>query len=473
MDRPSLNLDILVHLMTFVDRKTLADLMLTSKMLNGEAAKERLRRGVQLFGPQAICSFLHFMCRAILCRLPYVKELDIAPGVDGLSLPLPLARQLAIFFFVLGVMPQYGRLRTLGVWSVEELLRSDESLALAIARIPTIKHLTLEGVGPHARRLLGCMQCQLLSADITIARPDDPSFFDNSLEPDPTNPSMYVFGRSQETLCELRITDSLSASHCARYQNMTVLSLKLLEMPRISDYVRAFPKLKSLVIDVQSSGFDQSEMDVQRALNRREQATQGSWPRLNRYDGYPCTLYHLGITCPITSVELKDGGHVFEPALLKAALEDACPRDLALSITRGDVSFKGEFLAALSKKAIQNLRKFDLTISLLPDQDDNNVYVQDMLNSVRSEILARLPSLTTFKLRFDAEFITLFPELEDEYPPLNVLEEQLAGWDMPAFASEAFKAAESGNLWEVVLSLTGHRARNDIRTTYLRDGGNR
>ncbi|KAJ2998414.1 hypothetical protein NUW54_g7032 [Trametes sanguinea] len=399
MDRPSLDLDILVHLMTFVDQKTLTDLMLISKVLNSEAAKERLRRGVQLFGPQAICSFLHFMSRATLHRLPYVRELVIAPGVDGLRLPSPLARQLAMFFFVL-VIPPYGRVRTLGVGSVEELLRSDEALALAIARIPTIKPLTLESVGPHARRLFGCMQSQLLSADITIARPNDPSFFDNTLEPDPTNPSnpsMYIFGRSQETLCQLRITDSLSAFHCACYPNVTFLSLELLEMPRISDYIRAFPNLMSLAIEVESNGFEQSEMDVQRALKRREKATQGSW--LNHDHGYPCTLYLLGITCPITSAELYDRGDAFEPALLKAALEDACLRDLALSITRGDVLFKGEFLAALSKKAVQNLRQFDLDISLLPDQDDNNVYVPDMLN------------------------------LEDGYPPLNVLEEQLAEWD--------------------------------------------
>ncbi|OSD00010.1 hypothetical protein PYCCODRAFT_1437761 [Trametes coccinea BRFM310] len=54
MGPTSLILDVLVHLMTFVDRKTLMVLMLACKFLNGEAAKELIRCGARVTGHRSI-----------------------------------------------------------------------------------------------------------------------------------------------------------------------------------------------------------------------------------------------------------------------------------------------------------------------------------------------------------------------------------------------------------------------------------
>ncbi|OSD00009.1 hypothetical protein PYCCODRAFT_725099 [Trametes coccinea BRFM310] len=135
----------------------------------------------------------------------------------------------------------------------------------------------------------------------------------------------------------------------------------MIEMPRIFHCIRAFPNLKTLTTDTFSIAniFKQHDMDVQRSLNKREQATRGSWQRLELYDGYTYALYHLGIACTINLVKLLDTGDECQPSLLKAVFG---PRDLALRIAWGGLSLENDFLAALSAKAFQNLLKLDLSI---------------------------------------------------------------------------------------------------------------
>ncbi|CDO68781.1 hypothetical protein BN946_scf184989.g47 [Trametes cinnabarina] len=434
--------------------------MLTCNLLNAEAAKEILRRGVSISGEEKILSFLRFMARGSPNgRLPHLRELSIYPDHYGLSL-----FTASLLAHLLRCMAHLGRLTTLNIGGIERLLASHPALVPTLAHF-SIKHLTVGQVGILGQRLLAAMRSQLTTVRVDFLS-NDIRFSNRNDEVCPDANPMWLLLHSQHSLHELWISASTSAPNGPRYPNMASLSLITSDTPRISHYIHAFPNLKTLYTDIEKDWEEDS--NPQRLLNQREQELYGTWTRLESYDGDTCTLYYLGLKCPINSIKVLDTENQCDPSMLKALLVDARPRDLWLRIQSTDLVFDDVFIEALTQESSQHLRKFYLSILLLRCDMREEVDLDDVLDAVVTDILAALPLLIIFKIRILCDHLAIGLDADVDIDPMRPLEEQLARWDIRAFANRAFKASSSGNLRKVVISVTGHRTRRVYKTAFLR-----
>ncbi|KAI9059791.1 hypothetical protein FKP32DRAFT_1679603 [Trametes sanguinea] len=481
MNRPSLNYDILLNIARFADRRTLRCLMQTCKELYRPAAKLILADGYACLRTLAdIRSFLSFLLADPEHRLPLLHRLEIKVDVRRYkrrsrqadsALPA-LFRRLA----------ESGALTDLILWRAEDLVNALIDIPPTIVALKTLSRLELNDVGPFSGVMLGAMEARLVSVAVKFQEPGLGFPLGGHFNKDPLD----LLIRYRRTLRELKMScavipfTQLNANNTPRYENVTTLTLERMHLPSIQLFVYAFPELRRLsvhrCVDEDSFDTDYTQVYEQRYANQEQQRTQGSWPSLESFCGSVYNLHYLGITCPISVLDLTDDcaydDHIFPMDVVREILLDLHPVELALRVP-GIYAFRDkDFHNLCLRPAFQDLRTLKFVASLQDEDGDDDW--SSAVGDLVANIIGPLPSLSQFELHLNCDVIiddsnesdsneAETPAQRLEKYPLSRLERELADWDPVAFAERAFEASAGRTLKSVTVVQEGHRVREDFK----------
>ncbi|KAI9059792.1 hypothetical protein FKP32DRAFT_1116727 [Trametes sanguinea] len=470
MNHRRLNHDVLSLIMDISNRQTLCCLMQTCKEFCRLAAKHILAGGVTLRSQVQACTFLPFLLADPTHRLPLLRTLKISIFTDVRRCPTADCVMAGLF----RLLANGGGLLDLDLAPAEQLLSSHSQLPSAIAGIKTLRCLRLVDVGTLAAGMLAQLQPQLVTADLHYGpKRERRADFDR-------NP-FHLLRHSTQTLRNLSLSSAVihhldASALIPCFANVTALTLECMDVPSIQPYVRAFPRLQSLTVDLDEDGStiakDFNQLMLQRTSNQQKQKTLGSWPRLASFtSGNPCTLYCLGIACPISSVLLCDVVEGWEPiaTALSEALSDAHPIELTLELIKPYTITDLEFLPVFDKPALRDLQVLVLRLHLR--HEDQDIDWPRILELLLCRIVAQLSSLRSLELYISC-YAVVYPyqPVEDqpspEERPLSTLERGLAEWDPSSFAQRAFDASPKGTLKSIAISQAEHRTRGDFKLEY-------
>ncbi len=248
----------------------------------------------------------------------------------------------------------------------EDFLGSHRDLVNALARLSTIRNLSLGGVGERARALLQRMTIGLVSADLDMLPEDDARVARMN-----NNPIKLLRG-SQDSLhllfgkgCDIR--SPRDASYQERFPFVRIVKLQHLHLPVTADYVRVFPNIARLCISIPDEVKDRVLGPNYRAyaeyrnVNILAQLDEGSW---NSLDACSATLddhFLLGLTCPVT--KLRISGNYMNTAMLRAVLANTRPEYLGFRWFDANI-FSAQFATVLSPSYIAQLRCLEFTLCL-------------------------------------------------------------------------------------------------------------
>ncbi|KAI0369270.1 hypothetical protein BV20DRAFT_968127 [Pilatotrama ljubarskyi] len=455
-----LNEDILLHIMRFASRRTLCMFISTCRLFHRAGAQYLLEGTVTLDNEQQLDSFICFMKADTSHRVGFLRTLSIkihlymAPR----SLSPSTSHALVLLFLRLA---RDGVLCNLMLYSAEELLSSQPLLPLAIAMLTTLKSLTLYNAGVRARLLLKNLQSQLTYADLWLIPRDRSPAEGPGLDADPGNDPFVLLHRSHDSLRQLITTCAEKyTSHTPAipvYTHLRALTLRMthLDEPYIGHYARACPNLEELTacdldcehLDGDATDVDDPLMDA-RESNKDDQEELGTWPSLRLFKGTYATLFSLGILCPISWIKLNEEDGEFYPSLLLEPLNDARPTHLDLQFSEAHWLHSGEFRSVFDQRGLQRLKS--LTLHVTADEEERHrLNITAALDAVITDIIAYLPSLTSFEFCLDCSYLR-----EDLGEPPSLVSLALEAVDAKAFA-ERINVAASGRLTSISVQLMG------------------
>ncbi|KAI0764531.1 hypothetical protein BD413DRAFT_482473 [Trametes elegans] len=476
MNRPYMNDDILLQVMSFADKQTVLNLLQTSKMLHHHGARYLLRGNVEIdtsFDRQVV-SFTSFMLcdqSNLSSRLPFLKTLKLFhrdarchPDYRPESSTATIAgASLQLLFSMLA---REGNLLKLSMWQAEAILAMHSKLPEAVAELQTLTHLSVQSVGKHTSCMLKALRSRLVRADIIMRggrgdSEDSPS----GIERDPTR----LLYHSMTSLQELHSVNTELHASSLCFPNVTFLEFEphRMQFCQTQHYVRVFPNLRHLSIDDcadywPGAGDSIEHLLIKRASNLSAQQRLGSWPSLERCGGTIGPLYLLGIPCRIRSLDICDAiwgwiGCACDPEVLDTVLGCARPCVLRLTLWHGFWFESPHFLETFSRSenvgALEFLA-FDLELMRV-EPDPASDRFPAALDTVIPAAVCLLDSLTAFVLRIDCHDLQQRPQ-----GGLCPLEEALNVWDMAAFARRVH-AAGAPALLSVSVHMTGHTVRGD------------
>ena len=272
----------------------------------------------------------------------------------------------------------------------EGLLVSGLELPQAFAALETVKHIYMNNVGPSACDMLLKMRSSLISADLCLSdgqkcSPDEKCYSD----------PIYLLSASQDTLIKLKACDATTdtpENHRQQYPHLHTLKLDCVDKPCTTDYVVAFPALRSLTI---VSAIPYSRRDVfakceeYRKANQEQQRQYGSWTKgLAVVTGPLFDVYALGLCCSVDVMKLaitlaSEGVY---HTMLRAVVEDSLPPVLEL-MTDPDTIIDDGLIYALDGETIRNFHFMHLKITINVDRDIYGHRVKDTRVSTLSTIV--------------------------------------------------------------------------------------
>ncbi|RDX48484.1 hypothetical protein OH76DRAFT_1352266 [Lentinus brumalis] len=364
-----------------------------------------------------------------------------------------VAQTLAAF---VACPPPSLALTHLQIDDAEDFLGSHRDLVNALARLSTIRNLSLGGVGERARALLQRMTIGLVSADLDMLPEDDARVARMN-----NNPIKLLRG-SQDSLhllfgkgCDIR--SPRDASYQERFPFVRIVKLEHLHLPVTADFVRVFPNLARLCISIPDEVKDRVLGPNYRAyaeyrnVNILAQLDEGSW---NSLDACSATLddhFLLGLTCPVT--KLRISGNYMNTAMLRAVLANTRPEYLGFRWFDANI-FSAQFATVLSRSYIAQLRCLEFTLCLggvlQPAQINVGVMLDTIIKVISSLSIRSFGLFLGSYLRSDSETSRRYTE------PLCEAERYLLGLDVTAVA-QRFKDAVPG-LEVVVVAVFNHRA---------------
>ncbi|OJT15684.1 hypothetical protein TRAPUB_5062 [Trametes pubescens] len=480
MDNAHLIPDILLHIPSFADKKTICQLMQTCRALNHYGAKDLLACYISLNtgSKQAVLSFLQFLARDIPYRLSHFRTLQLTRSASSLC-PTAEAEEVGRLLESLFILlARSGSLQSLNIDYVEVILDLETSdLSGAISMVGTLKSLHLSIVGHRAANMLMMSRSSLEDADISM---DEQYQDDGDLEHGEESELFRLDSRklshllhgSRHSLRFLTVCgNGLGGAHVGpRYPRLARLVHLFPDTLCMRNYVHAFPNLQDLVVSFSFDDFDLStwdEFEQLRSENVHEQADYAAWSSLWLFDGSIATLFLLAPLCHIHALELTDEQNLSEQAskeldMLRSCVDIARPRHISLTSYSGRWLFDTAFLSTWTRPALQSLVHIELVLSLCPNYGDGQntgpeVDLARGLDNVVVHIVSVVRSLYSFSLSLDAA-----PE-RDPSPiaarPLGALEQTLAEWDLDAFARRVRAAGAVGPLESVAIRLRRHRTR--------------
>ncbi|OJT15689.1 hypothetical protein TRAPUB_5067 [Trametes pubescens] len=474
MNRPLLNDDVLLHIMSFcgtTDRQTTCTLMQTSRLFHHAGAQYLLADGVSLHNEQ-IDSFVEFMFADGDYRLPLLRTLTLSTT----TLPFSTGYHLTQLFRELATK---GTLCSLKLHYADSVLRSNHELPYAIAMLPTLKSLCMHNVGALARKLLRHLRSELVYANLRLpyrtCTEDEDEDMVESEDEDANADTLVVqhhervasgdddlialLHQSRQSLRELLVTcaHDYSQAETSVFPNLISLTLFVgqLGRPVTGHLARTFPNLQELdtyAFNPVQEPFDIGDFDIRRDRNEENQVEQGRWRALRYYEGTLEVLYSLAIACRIDWVKLKAGdGSAFEPYMLGEVLHDTRPVHLDLAVWNTSWLLDEEFLEIFAEPGARRLET--LHIEVIADEGEEDLDVLQILNAVASRIAAPLRCLKEFRFTLECCFLPRGPDAMCATP--TRLELMLPEVDLNGFAERLVhaSAAASGSLASVCIKL--------------------
>ncbi|KAI0764522.1 hypothetical protein BD413DRAFT_166985 [Trametes elegans] len=462
MNRPHLNIDILLHILSFADKHTIRRLMHTSEMFHRHGARYLLQDDVKIHTEcnSQVMSFTQFMLcrdrRGHYYRLPFLRSLKLQRGCANRGRDThPESSTLAgsSLQLLFTMLARTGNLLKLSIIDAEGILAMHPKLSEAVAALETLEDLSVCLVGKEGVRMLTALQSSLVRATIYMCSGSGEDTA--GLERDPT----CLLSHSSSSLRGLCIgsTSVGASSLCLPNVRQLVLEWGTMASP-LQYYIRAFPNVRDLEVRDESSESEENieYLDTQRAHNL---ATH-SWPSLDRLRCSISHLYLLGIPGHICCLEIYDTD-VFclrIPGLLDTLLECARPRFLQLGIWNESAEYIGspDLLETFSRPGCVDALEFlELRLDLLERDYDHDLPA--LLEKIIPVVVASLKSLTAFSLNVDYhDWRTGSGDSESFLVPL---ERALEAWDMAAFAHRVRQA--NPTISSISVSMENHPMRED------------
>ncbi|KAL7281136.1 hypothetical protein ACG7TL_004444 [Trametes sanguinea] len=461
MERPHLNYDVLLLILSFSDQRTLARMMQTCRELYRPAINCILQSLVTVrVTSSSILSFSCFLFRDPVHRIPLLRKLEINDiftyDADDAALTPDAASSLK---HVLDRLAAAGCLEELVLYEPDDLLEEYPELSDIIESFTSLKSIKIYEAGERSVDLLGNLESCLVTAHIM--------FEDWRVYPEVEifRSPIDLLCRSQDTLRELsvsrgRLEHRYANQDEATYPNLTKLTLHDTDILDISRYIRAFPRLRTLELE-DCNTYWPLNMDLStQEQNEEAQKQHGSWPRLEVYEGSLCSLWQLALACPVSSLLLTedDLGEV-PPTMTIDVLTAARPNNLELRVCGCRVFLTDEVLRIFrhSMESLADLRSLRLDLSIAHEDREGDWH--QVLDSMVSEILAPLPSLSSFKLTIKCPSIpwrrSVTPHAtanEGSEEPLSPLLRYLTDWDQGTFIARACTASQNGTLKQVEIN---------------------
>ncbi|KAL7281138.1 hypothetical protein ACG7TL_004446 [Trametes sanguinea] len=467
MERPRVSYDVLLLILSFSDNPTLARMMQTCKELYRPAVTCILQGLVTVHvDTSSILSLSSFLFRDPLHRIPLLRKLKIddyyGPGWDEENLTHEGASSLK---HLLDRLVAAGCLEELILYEPDDLLEEYPELFDTLGRFTSLKSIKIHGAGERSVDLLRNLESCLVTAHLAF------EYWRNYDEEDFFRDHIALLSHSQHTLRELsvsrgRVEHRHENQDEPTYPNLTKLTLDNTDIIDISQYIRAFPHLQRLEMQ-ECNTFEPDDimMDLSdRERNEEAQKQYGSWPKLGVFDGSLCSLWELALACPISSLQLTDDdlGEV-PPTMAIDVLTAARPNNLELRVCGCRVFLTDKVLRIFrhSMESLADLQSLRLDLSIAHEDREGDWH--QVLDSMVSEILAPLPSLSFFKLAIKCPSISSRQSVsqnasadedsEDSEEPLSPLLQHLADWDQTTFIERACSASRNGTLKQVEIIL--------------------
>lgn len=302
-----------------------------------------------------------------------IKEMHFA---SGLSLG-PLGMLVTSFFLLYSTDM---KITILKIDQAEALFDVLPHLANAFVLLTTVKHLTLHGIGKHARRMLCNIRSMLVSADLTMIPFEDPDCDSSMLEAEVDKDSRTLTRSPIDLLWRSRASlESLKGSGCETlcdtegiwyssryYPQVRVIDLRENDIPVTIHYVRAFPTLSKLSIATSHeilSSLDITSWNAMVKVRKRNQVEQrqfGTWRALETCCAPLIDHFMLNIMCPVTEVEIV--GPYMDLDMLLHVLRTSRPTSLVLKGFLAGEIFTPRFAKLLRQPCVAQLSHLQMNL---------------------------------------------------------------------------------------------------------------
>ncbi|KAI0361810.1 hypothetical protein OH77DRAFT_1516724 [Trametes cingulata] len=451
---PVLNLDILLVVIEFCDRRTKSRLSRAWKILHERAARYLLDGKVEIHSHERLNSLYRFLSVDGYHRIRFLRDLEVW-GTYTENPPASFGRQL------ISILQHSSHLEALSLVHAEDLVEvcPGTSFEDALSRLATLRRLRIHGAGLSVRDMVADLELPLVAMDLEYSQRD----------PRPEPPPTALVGPWEERLDVDEIPDWHPALICARlaptleefkarlinpeqyrvlwadldlrvYTNLHTLVLED-DWPFARPWIISCPHLKNLSVTSLrwEEGICQEEeegdWDEHRENSVNDQRANGSWTALEEYSGYKILLLYLfGLTCRIPRLVIRESLDEEGLMMLRAILPEAKPTHLVASV--GKVArFLGEpdgevGIATLfcEDGAVSYIETLELTL----DVYDQYVLKVDHRQAVRDlfDALSLLPRLTRLELT-----LILWSQDEDELE--STISSESSGTDTAPDAEDA------------------------------------
>ncbi|KAI0747390.1 hypothetical protein C8Q74DRAFT_1374428 [Fomes fomentarius] len=330
--QPALPWDILREIAVNCPPKTCATLICTCTFFSHEAAASMLRNYViSLYDEFSTAGFVKFLRpgKRKKPRYPFVRHLALRYN-PHFPVHAPLspdtAKELAdAFALMTGLVAVRIREYTMVNWPV---------IGDAISSLPSLRRIDMYEAGPRScQSFLSLQSANLRSIQLNI------SDLESERAPWVSSHPVQLFGRWTSTLTELQyhspfVPEVQYTPSCYPevYPMMRTLSICHRGRVDLIPYIRAFPNLAHLTVEILSRLDDEHEYRTSNLRSQREVQHLGpaskhpSWQELVQCNGFLVDLYALALSCRISHIRLdnyiEDDRHL---PLLLAVLADARP----------------------------------------------------------------------------------------------------------------------------------------------------
>lgn len=331
-----LHFDILVLLISHLDRTDLLSLMQVCRSLHSALVPQLLRLHPTIRRTKQLMSFCQFILTDVPMRFRYLQRLSLA--ISYVWSPRISEMLLEVFRHAI-------HLEELGVLDCG-FLEGDPELLSAIAALTNIKTLCIRYPTKVARDLLMRMQSQIIRVDVSFSK-----VARHRLDP------VDLLSNCRDTVTTLCMSLPRFGDIDIQFPALTKLALKCHQCLRTFPLVSAYPNVRDLTVTMcrgmcGHGGFDPEpvhryEHDIENFRKENVLSRQlGSWRSLEHVRGDASSLYHLALDCHAQRVDLTD---LMPTDLTKFA---TIMRDLKPCILRLELhtdTFLSELLPALMR----------------------------------------------------------------------------------------------------------------------------
>ncbi|KAI0768797.1 hypothetical protein BD413DRAFT_561559 [Trametes elegans] len=364
----TLNFDVALSLVRFCSRTTIRTLMQTCRALYEEGVR-CLLADVTIHGAAQLGPFLAFLNAGDDVRFRSLCALRLS-FQNPQSPPPEVVEQL------LRAIPKMTALESLEI-DCSNLLWEYPALNDAFAALRSLRNLKAVLWNAANLPLVTHAQSPIRSIHVDSSVEEEPGVLFQSFSS--TLEEIWYFQRTAGLSTPLRLTTRPPDRPPPIYPKVWKMNLGGMTPPRTIEYVKTFPNLTHLILDLTHPYSDldgpRSEaleiLEQHRMANREDASSAPYWTHLQCYRGYVADLYLLAIRCPIHEVDLHE---LFEDELelLAAVLEDVRPKHLTLRISHRTLNNLATTRLVMSG-AFQ-LDRLHLTVKLKGDPADINPY---------------------------------------------------------------------------------------------------